>query len=159
MDAFIDRLDYPLYVVTVAANGERAGCLVGFASQSSIQPVRFTVWLSKENRTFRIAQAADHVGVHLLTTDQHGLAELFGGRTGDDTDKFASVAWTPKHAGVPVLDAATAWFVGRIVERSDSGDHVGLLLDPVEYGATASPSKGIFRLSDASDIAPGHPVG
>ncbi|MER7174997.1 flavin reductase family protein [Streptomyces mesophilus] len=158
MDAFIDRLDYPLYIVTAAADGERAGCLVGFGSQCSIQPVRFTVWLSKVNRTFRIAEAADHVGVHLLTPEQHGLAELFGGRTGDDTDKFADLAWTPGHAGVPVLDAAPAWFIGRIEARSDAGDHVGLLLDPVEHSTAESSGGGVFRLSDASGISPGHPV-
>ncbi|MEU8888743.1 flavin reductase family protein [Streptomyces sp. NPDC048442] len=158
MDAFIDPLDYPLYVVTTAAKGEWSGCLVGFASQCSIRPVRFTVWLSKANRTFRTAQAADHLAVHLLGPGQHRLAELFGGETGDHVDKFASVAWTAKHAGIPVLDAAPAWFVGRIEQRTDAGDHVGFLLDPVEHGAHTRPAAGTFHLSDASDISPGHPV-
>lgn len=39
-------LDHPMYVVTAEADGERAGCLVGYASQCSIQPARFMVWLS-----------------------------------------------------------------------------------------------------------------
>lgn len=49
MDAFIDRLNPDMYVVTATAGDERAGCLVGFASQCSIRPVRFVVWLSKVN--------------------------------------------------------------------------------------------------------------
>jgi flavin reductase (DIM6/NTAB) family NADH-FMN oxidoreductase RutF len=36
-------LDYPMLVVTAAAAGERAGCLVGFATQASIDPARFLV--------------------------------------------------------------------------------------------------------------------
>ncbi|HET6856973.1 MAG TPA: flavin reductase, partial [Streptomyces sp.] len=82
LDGFIERLDYPVYVVTAAAAGEQAGCLVGFASQCSIDPVRFTVWLSKANRTLRVARAATHLAVHLLGREQLALAELFGGECG-----------------------------------------------------------------------------
>src|SRR5688500_11613792 len=37
------KLDYPLYIVTTTANddGERSGCLIGFATQCSIHPPRF----------------------------------------------------------------------------------------------------------------------
>ncbi|MDH6565840.1 flavin reductase (DIM6/NTAB) family NADH-FMN oxidoreductase RutF [Streptomyces sp. SAI-117] len=89
MDVFIDRLDPDMCVVTAAAGGERAGCLVGFASQCSMEPVRYVVWLSKANRTYRVARTASRLAVHLLTREQRALAELFGGRTGDRTDKFA----------------------------------------------------------------------
>ena len=37
-DRLVNRLDYPMLVVTAEADGERAGCLVGFATQCSIQP-------------------------------------------------------------------------------------------------------------------------
>lgn len=38
LEALTAALDYPMFVVTVAAGGERAGCLVGFATQCSIDP-------------------------------------------------------------------------------------------------------------------------
>lgn len=159
MDSFISQLDYPLFVVTAAAGAERSGCLVGFASQCSINPVRFTVWLSKANQTFRTARAAGQLAVHLLRPDQHRLAELFGGRSGDDgVDKFAGVPWTPGPGGVPVLDGCPAWFVGRIERQCDDGDHVAFLLAPVEHGTNGPPTNGVFRLSDAGDIAPAHPA-
>ncbi|SDJ36941.1 flavin reductase family protein [Streptomyces indicus] len=158
MDAFIDRLDYPLYVVTASADGERAGCLVGFASQCSIEPVRFMVWLSKANRTWRVARTADHLGVHLLAPEQKELAELFGGRTGDEVDKFARTAWAAGHAGVPVLTEASAWFVGRVEQHLDGGDHVGCLLCPVDSGTRPDAPHSTLRLSDAGDISPGHPA-
>jgi flavin reductase (DIM6/NTAB) family NADH-FMN oxidoreductase RutF len=40
-------LDSPLIVVTAADERERAGCLVEFHVQSSIDPQRYCVWLSK----------------------------------------------------------------------------------------------------------------
>ncbi|UXX91814.1 flavin reductase family protein [Streptomyces sp. AD2-2] len=130
LDPFTDLLDPPMYVVTTEADGERAGCLVGFGSQCSIEPARFMVWLSKANRTFRVAEHAERLTVHLLRRDQDHLARLFGGETGDHIDKFADVPWHPGPGGSPVLDEAPAWFVGRVENRVDGGDHVGFLLAP-----------------------------
>ncbi|GAA2770776.1 hypothetical protein GCM10019017_11360 [Streptomyces showdoensis] len=64
--AFTEQLDSPMYVVTAASPGGRGGCLVGFASQCSIDPPRFVVWLSTANHTYRVARAAEHLTVHLL---------------------------------------------------------------------------------------------
>ncbi|MFH9011102.1 flavin reductase family protein [Streptomyces sp. NPDC017943] len=158
MDAFIDRLNPDMYVVTAAAAGERAGCLVGFASQCSMRPVRFAVWLSELNHTLRVARNADVLAVHQLTREQHALAERFGGQTGDDTDKFRGVALREAHGGALVLEDAPGWFVGRIVTRVGGGDHVGFVLAPVEWGGRTRPDSPLLRLSDALDIAPGHPV-
>ncbi len=92
MDEFVGRLNPDMCVVTAVAGGERAGCLVGFASQCSIRPVRFVVWLSEANHTFRVARSAQFLAVHVLAREQHALAELFGGRTGDQEDKFRACA-------------------------------------------------------------------
>ncbi|MBL1104108.1 flavin reductase [Streptomyces sp. 5-8] len=143
-------------VVTAVAGGERAGCLVGFASQCSIQPPRFAVWLSKANRTYRVARTAQCLTVHLLTRDQRDLAELFGGETGDEVDKFARLDWREGHAGAAVLDGAAAWFVGTVLHRVDGGDHVGHVLEPVQWGG--GPGGPLLRLSDAVSIEAGHPV-
>jgi flavin reductase (DIM6/NTAB) family NADH-FMN oxidoreductase RutF len=158
MDEFIDRLNPEMYVVTAAAGGERAGCLVGFASQCSLRPVRFVVWLSELNHTFRVARNAEVLAVHLLTREQHELAERFGGSTGDDTEKFRRVRLREAYGGALVLEDAPAWFVGRIVTRAGGGDHIGFVLDPVEWGGRDSRDAPLLRLSDALDIAPGHPV-
>ncbi|WP_062645703.1 flavin reductase family protein [Streptomyces maremycinicus] len=159
MDAFTDLLDPDMCVVTAAAGGERAGCLVGFASQCSMRPVRFVVWLSKVNRTYEVARAAEFLAVHLLTPEQFDLAALFGGETGDEVDKFTRTRWTRGHGGTLVLEDAYAWFVGGVEQRIDGGDHVGFVLDPVRSGARGGPDgRPLLRLSDALAIEPGHPV-
>ncbi|MEU3372599.1 flavin reductase family protein [Streptomyces sp. NPDC006711] len=159
MERFLDRLDCPMYVVTATTGQERAGCLVGFASQCSMVPVRFMVWLSKANRTYRVARSADFLAVHQLSRAQYGLAEHFGGLTGDECDKFADVAWHEGPAGTVLLDDAPAWFVGRVEERTDGGDHMGFLLSPLEAEAPApSGDAEVFRLSDSAGIEAGHPA-
>ncbi|WP_430727596.1 flavin reductase family protein [Streptomyces virginiae] len=159
LDAFTDVLDYPVYVVTAAAGDRRAGCLVGFASQCSIDPPRFMVWLSKANHTYTVARTASHLAVHALRDDQKDTAELFGSLTGDDTDKFAHLAWhRSPHAPAPILDDAGAWFLGRIETRVDGGDHVGFLLEPVDAGRADPERPSLLLLGDVVDLSPGHPA-
>ncbi|MGW5851068.1 flavin reductase family protein [Streptomyces sp. NPDC055254] len=156
---FPDAVDGPMYVVTAAAGGQPAGCLVGFASQCSIEPPRFVVWLSTANRTYRVAREVRYLTVHVLRRDQRALAELFGARTGDDVDKFAGVAWRPGLGGAPVLAEAGSWFTGRVEGVVAGGDHVGFLLSPAEQsppvGAPAAPA---LRYSDVRDLEAGHPA-
>ena len=100
----VAQLDYPMFIATVAADGERAGCLIGFATQCSIHPPRFVAGISDKNRTYRVAEHAESMAVHLVPEDAPELAELFGGETGDDLDKFERCAWRPGPDGVPLLD-------------------------------------------------------
>lgn len=154
-DRFAGLLDYPMYVVTVQDGTRRAGCLVGFTTQSSIDPPRFLVGLSKKNHTLTIATSADHLGVHLLARDDLDLARLFGEETGDEIDKFTRCRWHSGPAETPILDAAPAWFVGEILDRFDLGDHIGYLLKPVAGQAPDDPQPWI-ELSDVTDFEPGH---
>ena len=153
-DALVSELDYPMFVVTAAADGERAGCLVGFATQSSIDPPRFLVCVSKQNRTYRVARDAEVVGVHFLPADAEDLAALFGGQTGDQVDKFARCEWTAGPGGVPLLDRCRNRFVGRVLERTDAGDHVAFLLEPV--AAEKGHPGDQFPFHRAKRIEPGH---
>jgi flavin reductase (DIM6/NTAB) family NADH-FMN oxidoreductase RutF len=147
-------LDYPMFIVTVAADGERSGCLVGFATQASIDPPRFLVGLSDKNRTYRVARDADVLVVHLVASDQEPLAELFGGETGDEVDKFSRVSWRPGPGGAPVLEDCPNWFAGRVLERRSYGDHVGFLLEPVHV--EVGPGQEEFTFHRARRIDPGH---
>ena len=45
-NAIVGDLEYPMFIVTARAGDERLGCLVGFATQTSIDPPRFAACLS-----------------------------------------------------------------------------------------------------------------
>lgn len=158
MDAFeklVSMLDYPMFVVTTRAGGQRAGCLIGFSSQVSIAPPRFLVGLSNKNQTFRVARDASHLAVHLLPRRHRELARLFGSETGDEIDKFARCSWREGPHGVPILSDATGWFVGEVLNRYDLGDHVGHLLEPVA-GDAPERFDQLVTFSDVRDLEPGH---
>jgi flavin reductase (DIM6/NTAB) family NADH-FMN oxidoreductase RutF len=150
----LGELDYPMFIVTALAGDERAGCLVGFATQCSIDPLRFIVCLSDKNRTFRVAQEAPVLVVHVVPEGAESLAQLFGSETGDDVDKFARCSWTPGPGGTPVLDDCGNWFAGRVLQRIPAGDHWGFLLEPLQEGDDAG--ERAFMFHDAQWIEPGH---
>jgi flavin reductase (DIM6/NTAB) family NADH-FMN oxidoreductase RutF len=146
-----------MYVVTVASGGERSGCLVGFAGQSSIDPPRFTVWISDANHTSKVAAGASEFVVHVLRADDERVAEVFGELTGDEVDKFSLLSWTPTASGTPVLDGCDH-FVGRVVARLETdGDHFGYVLEPGAVEVRRADG-GQFGLGRARRLDPGHPA-
>jgi flavin reductase (DIM6/NTAB) family NADH-FMN oxidoreductase RutF len=154
-DAIVGSLDYPMFIATTTAGGEPAGCLVGFATQCSIDPPRFLVCISDKNRTHRVLErGAGAMAVHVVPRSADALVELFGGETADDADKFARAPWRPGPAGVPVLDDCPSWFAGRILDRVPMGDHVGYLLEPT--GGAAGYDGPAFPFSRARRVEPGH---
>ena len=58
-DTVVEDLDYPMFVVTTVHDGDRAGCMVGFTTQASIDPPRMLVCLSEKNYTHRVAESAE----------------------------------------------------------------------------------------------------
>jgi len=154
-DALIEGTAAAMAVVTVSVDGEPSGCLVGFHGQCSIEPRRYALWLSKANHTYDLAVQADTFAVHLLASGDEQLAAHFGGRTGDEEDKFATVGWAPGPGGVPLLEDCPRRLVLRRVALLDSGgDHTCVVGEPV--AAAGSGEFTPLRLPDVVGLEPGH---
>jgi flavin reductase (DIM6/NTAB) family NADH-FMN oxidoreductase RutF len=172
--ALMAVFDPAMVVVTTADDTERAGCLVGFHCQASMDPPRYQLRLSKANHTYRVARQASHLAVHLLPEGDLGrkLAEHFGTQSGDDVDKFAGLDLDddPSGAGLPLLaDCPDRFVLERIVLLDDGGDHVAVVGIPVhaqtrietnDSAASAGPAETAGfrpqRLSEVDDLTPGH---
>jgi flavin reductase (DIM6/NTAB) family NADH-FMN oxidoreductase RutF len=149
------RVDYPMYIATTRAGEARSGCLIGFATQCSIDPPRFLACISDKNHTYRVLEAgAESMAVHVVPEHADHLVELFGGETGDEEDKFAQCRWSEGPDGLPLLDDCPSWFAGRILERLPLGDHVGFVLDP--FDGRAGYDGPAYPFSRAKDVEPGH---
>jgi flavin reductase (DIM6/NTAB) family NADH-FMN oxidoreductase RutF len=154
-DVIMASAEPNMIVVTSAEGGERAGCLVGFHAQSSIDPVRYTVWLSKANHTYRVALRASHIAVHFLTEDDLALGERFGTLSGDVTDKFVGLAATDGPGNVPLLEDCPNRFTARRVALLDEGgDHVCLVAQIVQSwtGGQFTP----LTFTRVRHLQPGH---
>lgn len=156
LDALMAATDPAMVVVTTTAEGVRAGCLVAYHSQSSMSPQQYCLWLSKANHTYRVVLRAEHVAVHFLTAADLDLAERFGTRTGEETDKFAGLEVDVDEHGVPLLRQSPHRAVlERIAVLDVGGDHVC-----VTAAVRSASSAGDFtplRLSDVIHLTPGRP--
>ncbi|MDP8988079.1 MAG: flavin reductase family protein [Actinomycetota bacterium] len=154
-EALVADLDYPMLVVTAAAGGRRAGCMVGFATQCSMEPPRLLLCISKRNFTFGVAARAGVLAVHFLGRDDLELARLFGSETGHQVDKFARCRWQPGPGGTPVLESGRGWIAGDVTERLPFGDHVGFVVEPFtgHVGDGGAPQLGFQAVRD---LQPGH---
>ncbi len=155
IDDLMGSVDSPLIVVTASAEGERAGCLIGFHSQASISPQRYCFWLSKANHTYRVGLRSDCFAVHFLTTADRGLARHFGSRSGSEADKFTGLDITVTEEGVPLIaELPNRLLVERIAMLDDGGDHVC-----TTARVLSAESAGDFtplRTSQLGDLPPGH---
>lgn len=156
--SIVGDVDAPVFVVTTTAEGESAGCLVGFATQCSIDPLRFLVCISKQNRTWDVGTHAETFAVHLVRPDQGDVAEHFGAISAkDEPDKLASWPMLDGPNGVPIVPGCD-WFAGRVLDQFDLGDDTGFLLQP-SSGRRAHDGEGQFGSQRAAEIAAGQPVG
>ena len=153
-DSLVGAIDYPMFIVTASRDEERAGCLVGFVTQASIDPPRLMVMISKKNHTYRIASTADRLVVHLLGAGNFELAKLFGEQTGDEVDKFSRCEWAPTADGLPVLHGTLGWVVCRVLDRFEAGDHVGHLVEPI-YGESTAETRQL-GFQKVMSLQPGH---
>lgn len=125
--ALMSAADPAMIVVTTAVEGEPAGCLVGFHAQSSISPAHYAVRLSKANHTYRVGLRASHFALHFLSAHDVALAELFGTRSGEDTEKFSGLDVDLGVAGVPLLGACPhRLLLERITLLDDGGEPLRL---------------------------------
>ena len=154
-EAFVADADPAMVIVTTAAGGERSGCLVGFWSQCSIEPLHLLVCISTENHTARVAASATALAVHLPSVDRdQELVELFGTETGDEADKFTRCSWRSGPHDVPLLDGLS-YVVGEVIDRHPVGDHTAYVLAPIE--GHHEPDTNRTPLSRETGLSPGHP--
>ena len=149
-------LDIPMFVVTAASGGERSGCLVGFSTQTSIDPPRFLVCISRANHTFGVAMPPT-----CWPCTCSGPATTpwpNGSAPGPATTWTSSPGWT--------------WPTARAARRcwaASTGSRAGC--SPVGTAATTSPAcwsrspGAVLRGDDAplgyqdvTDVDPAHPA-
>lgn len=129
--ALIDRLNTTGCIVTSAFEGQRDGCFVSYIAPCSIEPPRLLVLTSHETLTHELIERSGVLAVHPVARGQETWMLLFGGSSGREVDKFASLVWQPGVAGAPILTDALGYIEGRVIGSMDCGDHTARLVEPV----------------------------
>ncbi len=132
-DAFRSLLRHQASTVTVVTvpGQPPAGFTATSFTSVSLRPPLVSFCLDRAASSWPAVESAEHVGVHLLGAGQADLARTFATH---GADRFACTAWRSGPRGVPLLDGALAWLVGRVAGRITAGDHAIVLAEPVAAG-------------------------
>ena len=93
-----------LYVVSAAADGLRAGCVINTAVQVTSMPPRISVAVNKDNVTSGVIASAKAFALTVIdqTADMLYIGN-FGFRTSSDYDKFAKYETRETALGMPYV--------------------------------------------------------
>ncbi len=116
-------------VTTLSADGRRVGMTVNSFSSVSLDPPLVLWSVARNAPSFQDFLTASHFGVNVLAADQHHLSKQFATPL---PDKFAGVVCRPG-ACVPIFEGTRAYFICRVVQQYDGGDHVILLGQVEDY--------------------------
>jgi flavin reductase (DIM6/NTAB) family NADH-FMN oxidoreductase RutF len=105
---------------------------VGFTATSftsvSLRPALVSFCVDRSSSSWPAIRSARHIGVHLLSQRQEGIARRFAAR---GIDRFGGVEWHRGPHGVALLADPLVWLVCRVTGRVDAGDHTIVLSEPV----------------------------
>ena len=102
----------------------------------------------REHGSYRLLIEGRAFSVSVLREDQTALAAHFGQ---PQADKLASIAWTVRRTGAPVLCDALAYFDCSLYGHHPAGDHE-LVLGRVVDGAILSPDAAALDYASTGDL-------
>lgn len=138
-------------VTTLAGDGRKVGMTVNSFSSVSLDPPLVLWSVARHAPSFQDFTTATHFGVNVLAAHQHHLCKQFATPS---EDKFAGVKCVAG-ACVPVIEDTLAYFVCRVVQQYDGGDHVILLGQVEAYKHQAG--EGLVFHSGKYRVAAPHP--
>ncbi|MCB1620242.1 MAG: flavin reductase family protein [Thiothrix sp.] len=122
--------------VTVVTTRTGGGLPIGFTANSftsvSLDPPLLLVCLSLNMHSLPAFLECEHFAVSILSEQQQDISNRFASYMGD---RFAGTRWQADSFGMPLIEAATAWFSCSIHQRMEAGDHL-ILIGQVENFAT-----------------------
>lgn len=104
-----------------APDGTPVGMTANSFNSVSMQPPLVLWSLGLQASSLPIFSAASHYAIHILTSEQRGLAELFATR---GADRFAGLDCGVGAGGAPLIEGSAAVLECRNRNRHAEGDHV-----------------------------------
>lgn|SRR5574337_108261 len=131
--AVLTKLDYEIFVLTAAHQDRRSGQIVCWVVPATIVPQmpRMLVGVGRTTFTHELIETSRNFALNLLGKDQWPLVVHFGFRSGRETDKFATLAYTRGVTGSPILSGTVGYLEChvRTVFDSGPGGHLFYLAD------------------------------
>lgn len=130
----LSHLSHPIAIISVRNGEEMNGMTAAWVAQTSIDPPIGYVSISPARYTWEMMQKTDYFGVSVLSAGQERIAEIFGTKSGRDTNKFKTLGIDPFFGveKMPLIPETLAAFVCKKVHAVEIGDHFALFGEVIE---------------------------
>jgi unspecific monooxygenase len=113
-----------------ADDGRLAGVTINSFASVSLDPPLVVWCLATSASSLPVFAGAPHHAINVLASVQLPLAQRFAAH---GVDRFAGVAWREGAHGAVLIDGALAYFVCRVRELRETGDHVLIVGDVADF--------------------------
>ena len=117
------------------SSGEATGFTATSVTSLSAVPPRATFNMSQFASSYPAIRNGSHLLIHFLTVEHTALAEQF---SGDASSRFSGIELLEGPEGLPLLPGVTAFIVGKIVARHETGDAATVVVEIVGGGLGAA---------------------
>jgi len=131
LKAFMRLYPQGVTIVTTRIDGEPHGLTVSSFTSVSLSPPLVMFAIDRSSRSYRAIRAGDWYGIHILSSDQSRLSEIFAGRISVD-DKFRGINLDEGPGGVPVIRESPAHLICKRYAVYEAGDHDLILCSVVD---------------------------
>ena len=136
--AALSLLGAAVNIITTDGPAGRAGLTATAVCSVSDQPPTVLVCVNRAAQTHQVLMDNGVLCINVLTTQQQGLAALFGGRA-STKERFAAAQWTTLATGAPALDKALVNLDAKIIQRHEVGTHSIFVAEVRQIRAMAVP--------------------
>lgn len=128
-------------VVTTRDGDVDHGMTANAVTSVSMDPVLFSVCVSKEARLHRYLERAQHFVVNLLASDQAEVSTTFAKKDLSDADRWATVSTHESSIGGLRLDGCIGYLECEVVDTFEAGSHTVFLgeVRTIDKGADKPP--------------------
>ena len=120
--ALMSDVPQPVSVVTVDANGQKAGLTIVSLVSLSLEPPLVGVAIRRQAALHELLREAGAFAVSILAAEQEGLAQHFA-RGVPPIALWHGIEMRDGELGAPLLEGALGWIESRLVSEHPVGDH------------------------------------
>lgn len=110
--------------------------IISYVTSISMEPKRYVCGLYKNHLTLKNVRETGEFVLQLLSADQANLVNLLGKKSGLNIDKISRLErrkLLSDWSGYKVLNDCLAVIKLKVLNEFEAGDHVGFLLDVIDY--------------------------
>jgi flavorubredoxin/flavin reductase (DIM6/NTAB) family NADH-FMN oxidoreductase RutF len=139
LEKALGRLSGGLYIITAQKGGVSSAMLASWVSQTSLEPLGFTVAVAKDRAIESLMHVGDRFVLNVLEEGKHlGLMKHFLKRFAPGADRFAGINTQTAINGAPILTDALAYMECEVLSRMECSDH-WLVYSQVTEGRVSNP--------------------